>query len=197
MGIVLLFIELLVLITSSILAGMWMSDPNGNYEPIIVVLGFVLVVLEIYRRNDNTRKSVNTRDIELFEKYKETMFTNGLISILEQHDFLSPLHMTVWQSLSWFVEKADDIDRQFTDKKLNKQYLNAYEAAFYFAKLISKYTVPMDPPMNDHISVYGVGYKEKPIKEDEKQQAIEINEAGKAFVKAQNEFVILGNRRLY
>lgn len=197
MEVVLIFIELLALIASSILVGMWINDPSGNYEPIIVGLSLVIVALEIYRRNKNTRKSVNTRDIELFEKYKEMMFTSGLISMFEQYDFLSPLHMTTWQSISWFVEKADDIDHQFSDKKLNKHYLKAYEAALNFARLISKYTVPMNTPMNDHISEYGVGYKEKPIKEHEKKQAIEINEAGKVFIKAQKEFVIIGNRQLY
>lgn len=197
MEVVLIFVELLVLVASSMLVGMWVIDPNGNYEPIIVGLSLILGALEVYRRNNITRKSVNSRDVELFEAYKEMMFTNGLISILEQHDFLSPLHMTTWHSLVRFVEKGDDIDHQFTNKKLNKSYLKAHEAAFEFGGLISKYTVPMNPPMNDQISIYGVGYKEKPIKDHERLQAVEINEAGKAFVKAQKEFVVLGNRLLY
>lgn len=52
---------------------------------------------------------------------KDVMFTSGLIDTLEQHDFLSPRYMSTWQSLSWFwfVEKADGIEQQFSDKKLN------------------------------------------------------------------------------
>ncbi|EIA0767003.1 hypothetical protein BOO24_19620 [Vibrio navarrensis] len=192
-----ILLELLVLIASSILVGMWINEPAGNYEPIVVALSLVLVSLEVYRRYKTTHKSTNSRDVELFEKYKDVMFTSGLIDTLEQHDFLSPLYMSTWQSLSWFVEKADGIDQQFSDKKLNKSYLKAYDAAFEFAGLISKYTVPMKPPMSDCISVYGAGYKEKPIKEHEKQQAHEINEARKKFVKAQKEFVVFGNRHLY
>ncbi|MEO3988137.1 hypothetical protein [Plesiomonas shigelloides] len=192
-----ILLELLVLIASGILAVMWINEPAGNYEPIVFSLSLVFVLLEIYRRYTSSNKSTNSRDVELFQKYKDVMFTSGLINTLEQHDFLSPLYMSTWQSLTWFVEKADGIDQQFSDKKLNKSYLKAYDAAFEFAVLISKYTVPMKPPMSDHISVYEAGYKEKPIKEHEKQQAHEINEARKRFVKAQKEFLAFGNRHLY
>ncbi|ELX7501526.1 hypothetical protein [Vibrio fluvialis] len=51
--------------------------------------------------------------------------------------------------------------------------------------------------MSDSISIYGVGYKEMPIKPHEKKQTMEINKAGRVFVEAQKDFVVLGNRTLY
>ncbi|HIF6147923.1 TPA: hypothetical protein ACX3IV_005016 [Vibrio parahaemolyticus] len=194
-----IIIELLVLIASSVLVGMWIANPDGNYEAIIVGLGLVLVALEVYRRNkpSDVKAPPNTRDVELFERYKDKMFTSGLINVLEQHDFLAPLHITTWNSLCQFVEKGNGVDFQFSDQVLNHSYLHAYDTASEFAGLISKYTVPMNPPMSDSISIYGVGYKEKPIKPHEKKQATEINKAGRVFVEAQKDFVVLGNRTLY
>jgi hypothetical protein len=192
-----ILLEMLVLIGSSILVWMWIIDPTGNYEPIIVGLSLVFIALEVYRRINGSRQNVNTRDVKLFETYKDNVFDSGLIKTFEQHDFRSPLHRTTWLSLCQFVETGDGVGYQFSDEKLNSAYMKAYKSAFHFGSLISKYTVPMAPPMDDHISVYGVGYKETPIKLHEKQQAIEINEAGKAFVEAQNAFVVLGNRLLY
>tara|TARA_B100000809_G_C14847687_1_gene427126 strand:+ start:74 stop:655 length:582 start_codon:yes stop_codon:yes gene_type:complete len=192
-----ILLEVLVLIGSSILVGMWINDPSGNYEPLIIGLSLVFIALEVYRRNKGSRQNVNTRDVKLFETYKDNVFDSGLIKVYEQHDFQSPLHRTTWLSLCQLVETGDGVEYQFSDEKLNSVYMKAYKSAFHFGSLISKYTVPMAPPMDDHISVYGVGYKEKPIKPDEKKQAIEINESGKAFVEAQKAFVVLGNRLLY
>ncbi|OOX37184.1 hypothetical protein BJL83_24000 [Vibrio parahaemolyticus] len=172
------------------------TDLHRCYYPI----SFMLIrTLEVYRRNkpSDVKAPPNTRDVELFERYKDKMFTSGLINVLEQHDFLAPLHITTWNSLCQFVEKGNGVDFQFSDQALNHSYLHAYDTASEFAGLISKYTVPMNPPMSDSISIYGVGYKEKPIKPHEKKQATEINKAGRVFVEAQKDFVVLGNRTLY
>ncbi len=133
-----IIIELLVLIASSVLIGMWIAIPDGNYEAIIVGLGSVLVTLEVYRRNkpSDVKTPPNTRDVELFERYKDRMFTSGLIDILEQHDFLAPLHITTWNSLCEFVEKGNGVDFQFSDHVLNHSYLHAHDTVSEFSGLI-------------------------------------------------------------
>ncbi|MES9973140.1 MAG: hypothetical protein ABW094_02695 [Candidatus Thiodiazotropha sp.] len=45
-----IYTELVVLVTTAFLAGMWASDSSGNYEPWIVILGLCLAVLDILRR---------------------------------------------------------------------------------------------------------------------------------------------------
>jgi len=43
-------IELLVLIAAAIFAGLWVSDPDGPYEPFTYSFGVVLFLIEFYRR---------------------------------------------------------------------------------------------------------------------------------------------------
>ena len=45
-----LAVELAGLVGTAFLAGLWVADKNGNYEPIIVLLTVVTGGLEIYRR---------------------------------------------------------------------------------------------------------------------------------------------------
>lgn len=46
----LILIEIVCIITIAFLAGKWTIDPNGNYEPYIVLLGIFAPLLEIGRR---------------------------------------------------------------------------------------------------------------------------------------------------
>jgi hypothetical protein len=42
--------EILLLIAALIIGGFWIQTPEGNYEPILVFMGFLLPVLEVARR---------------------------------------------------------------------------------------------------------------------------------------------------
>jgi hypothetical protein len=47
---VMLGAEAICLLTTAFLAGKWSSDPSGNYEPYIIIVGVVVPLLEIGRR---------------------------------------------------------------------------------------------------------------------------------------------------
>ena len=54
----LFLIEIITLIILVALGWLWMTEPNGLYEPFIVSIGFIMVAIEVYRRNNKTLKSV-------------------------------------------------------------------------------------------------------------------------------------------
>ena len=42
--------EIFLLVVALIIGGLWIQTPEGNYEPILVFIGFLLLVLEVARR---------------------------------------------------------------------------------------------------------------------------------------------------
>lgn len=49
-------IEIIILLVALLLGGLWISDPNANYEPILVFLGFTLTVLEVVKRKSKVHE---------------------------------------------------------------------------------------------------------------------------------------------
>lgn len=52
---VLIWIEVILLVAMALVAGMWFKDPEGNYEPLLIILGLPLsaiaVILKIRTKN--------------------------------------------------------------------------------------------------------------------------------------------------
>ncbi len=61
-----LFIEILAIIITLILAILWAINPTGNYEPFIVIsAGSVASFLEIYRRISSNKKDEEKNTLEI------------------------------------------------------------------------------------------------------------------------------------
>lgn len=56
---VLLTIELILLISALAIGAFWASDPEGNYEPFLAVIGITLTLLELFRRLTDRNNKAN------------------------------------------------------------------------------------------------------------------------------------------
>lgn len=186
-------LENLVLISTLILTEAWFL--NGyfsnqlEYEPAIAFL----VALGAIFTKDRIKKTlgfddeISDHDLQLFEEFQHTLPVEPTIRLLGETDFGNSFPRAHIQPLFHFVETWDSVEKEFINKKLEKEKKSLFTEAKELASEFAKHTVPVG--RGDFASVLPDSLRGDPRPEHVLASAKVLNEKSSKFIPTYESFI--------
>jgi len=151
-------IENIIVVLSLVLFEAWFLSGyfsgNPEFEPAI---GFFVALGALFTKDKIKDKlgfsgEANSHDLALFEEFQQVFPVEPTLHLLKETDFGNSFPKESIQPLYRFVESWDAVDKEFLNKKLEKERKSLYSAAKDLALEFAKHTVPVGG--GDYISVF-------------------------------------------
>ncbi len=153
-----LTVENIIVVLSLILFEAWFLSGyfsgNPEYEPAI---GFLISLGTLFGKEKVKEKlglgcEKNSHDLALFEEFQRVFPVEPTLRLLKETDFGNSFPKNSIQPLYDFADTWDTVEKEFLNKKLEKERKSLYVAAKELAMEFAKQTVPVSS--GDSISVY-------------------------------------------
>lgn len=151
-------LENILYILSLVLAEAWFLDGyfsgKVEYEPLIVFLTLLAAIFtkDMIKAKLGFGGESNNHDSVLFEEFLRIFPINPTLFLLKEKDFGDSFPREDLQPLYKFVDTWNSVDKEFLNKKLEKERRSLYSAAEDLASEFAKRTVPIGE--GDYISVF-------------------------------------------
>jgi hypothetical protein len=151
-------VENIIVVLSLILFEAWFLSGyfsgNPEFEPAI---GFLVSLGALFGKEKVKEKlgfggDKNSHDLALFEEFQKTFPVEPTLRLLKETDFGNSFPKNSIQPLYDFADTWDTVEKEFLNKKLEKERKTLYAAAKELAMEFAKQTVPVGN--GDFISVY-------------------------------------------
>jgi len=151
-------VENIIVVLSLILFEAWFLSGyfsgNPEFEPAI---GFLVSLGALFGKDKVKEKlgfggEKNSHDLALFEEFQQVFPVEPTLRLLKETDFGNSFPKSSIQPLYDFADTWDTVEKEFFNKKLEKERKSLYEAAKELAMEFAKQTVPVGS--GDFISVY-------------------------------------------
>lgn len=177
----------LLLFEAWFLKGYFSGSPE--FEPAI---GFIVSLGALFTKDKvkehfGLSSESGSHDISLFEEFQRVFPAEPTLRLLKETDFGSSIRKADIQPLYDFVERWDSIDKEFLNKKIEKEKKALYESAKDLANEFVTRTVPIGD--GNFISVFPDSLRGGPRPQHVLDDAKVLNEKSRVFVPIYEAFV--------
>jgi hypothetical protein len=137
----------LTLIGMMFIVAWFFWNPEGwtfEWEPIVTftltLAGFIVADRHINKTEETC--SVSDHDINLYEKLVASLPVNGVMRVINEHDFLDSFERCDISDLRRFTCEWDNSEHEFVDSSLEALRTSFLKAAGAFNLAVAKYTSP-------------------------------------------------------
>lgn len=186
-------IENIIIVLSLILFEAWFISGyfSGNleFEPAI---GFFVALGALFTKDKIKEKlgfggESNSHDLALFEVFQQVFPVEPTLRLLKETDFGNSFPIESIQPLYRFVDSWGAVDKEFLNKKLEKERKSIYSAAKDLALEFAKQTVPIGK--GDYLSVFPDNLRGGPRPDHVIESAKILNEKSNEFTPKYESFI--------
>jgi len=188
-----LSLENIILVLTLVLTEAWFLkgyfSGKPDFEPAIA---FLVALGAIFAKDKIKEKlgfgaEVRTHDLALFEEFQRVFPVEPTLRLLKETDFGDSFPKVAIQPLYYFVDTWDSVDKEFLNKKLERERKSLYAAAKDLALEFAKQTVPVGA--GDNLSVLPDNLRGGSRPEHVLNSAKVLNEQSSKFTPKYESFV--------
>lgn len=175
----------------------WLIKSNYDWEPIVtLVVAFgAIFAKDPIKQRFGVGSNSSDHDQRLFSEFLQALPIDPCIHFLKHHDFGGSFRKEWINSLYSFTSTWGEVDKEFIDKRIEKNKKTLYSAARKLALEISGRTVPVGN--GEFCSVYSDSQRtDGPRPPSVLEDAEVLNKISREFIPIYESFVRLGKRKL-
>ncbi|MDP0589489.1 MAG: hypothetical protein QS748_10000 [Candidatus Endonucleobacter bathymodioli] len=190
-----LSIESIILLLTLFLTEAWFLNGYFSGQPDFGPAIAFLVALGAMFTKDKIKKKLGfsdevlSHDIELFEAFQRAFPVDPTLRLLKEKDFENSFYQNSIQPLYNFVETWDSVEKEFLNKKLEKERKSLYVKAKDLAMEFAKHTVPVGSGYSSSVYPDRLREQDGPRPQHVIDSAEILNKKSKEFTPKYESFV--------